>query len=423
LTDALKQGARGWTGSGKQARTRRLLVVTEFALSLVLMIAATLLLRSFWDLLKVPLGFNPASVMAVRTRLPYPNDPTIDKYATAAQETPFLRELLRRTSALPGVEEVAIGDSGAIPLDAAQRELNLLGGRFFFTLEGRELQADQTPVADRWMVTPNYFGLLGIPLLRGRLFDERDDDKAPQAAVVNEAFAQTYWRNENAIGKRLRRDRPGSAWITVIGIVANARTESLAEAKVPQVYLSLYQAPTHHMAIFLRGHLDPVMIAKGVREQVQSIDNSLPVYGAQRLEETVSASLSQRRFSLEMVVLFALTALVLAGIGIYGVISYMVSARTHEIGIRLALGAGRSDILRMVLRQGLRLAVAGAAVGLVAALIVARSMGGLLYGVRPSDPVTFAAVAILMIGVGAMACYLPARRAIDVDPMAALRCE
>jgi putative ABC transport system permease protein len=423
LTDALKQGGRGSTGSGKQARTRRGLVVTEFALSLVLMIAATLLLRSFWDLMKVPLGFNPTSVMAVRTRLPYPNDPTIDKYATASQEASFVHELLRRTSALPGVEEVAIGDSGAIPLDASQRELNLLAGRFFFTLEGRDLQAGQIPVVDRWMVTPNYFGLLRLPLLRGRLFDDLDDDKAPQVAVVNESFARTYWRNESAIGKRLRRDRPGSAWTTIIGIVANARTETLAEAEVPQIYLSVYQAPTHHMAIFLRGQLDPVAIAKGVREQVQAVDGSLPVYGAQRLEETVSASLSQRRFSLEIIVLFALTALLLAGIGIYGVISYMVSARAHEIGIRLALGAGRSDILRMVLRQGLRLAAAGAAVGVIAALVVTRLMAGLLYGVRSSDPVTFAAVALLLTGVGALACYLPARRATRGDPAAALRCE
>jgi putative ABC transport system permease protein len=177
------------------------------------------------------------------------------------------------------------------------------------------------------------------------------------------------------------------------------------------------------MAIFLRGRLDPAAIAKGVREQVQALDATLPVFGAQRLEETVSASLSQRRFSLEMVLLFAATALLLAGIGIYGVISYMVSARTHEIGIRLALGAGRSDIVRMVLRQGLRLAVAGAAVGLIAALVVARLMAGLLYGVRPSDPITFAAVALLLVGVGALACYLPARRATRVDPIAALRCE
>ncbi len=423
LTEALKQGARGSTGGGKQARTRRLLVVSEFALSLVLMIGATLLLRSFRDLLDAPLGFNPASVMAVRTRLPYPNDPGLDKYAKASQQTPFVRELLRRLKILPGVEEVAVGDSGAIPLDASQRELNLLAGRFFFSLEGRDLQADQIPVVDRWMVTPGYFSLLRIPLLHGRVFDEFDDDKAPQVAVVNEAFARTYWRNESAIGKRLRSDRAGAPWITVIGVVANARTESLARPEVPQIYLSLYQTPTHHMAFFLRGRFDPGAIAKGVREQVQALDATLPVFGAQHLEETVSASVSQRRFSLHIVLLFAVTALLLAGIGIYGVVSWMVSARTHEIGIRLALGAGRSEIVHLVLRQGLRLAATGAAVGLIAALIVARLMAGLLYGVRPSDPATFAGVALVLIGVGALACYLPARRAIRIDPMAALRCD
>jgi predicted permease len=419
LTGALKE-ARGSTGSGKQARTRRLLVVTEFALSLVLMVTATLLLRSFRDLLNVPLGFSPSSAMAVRTRVPYPNVASADKYATPAQQIPFIRELLRRTRTLPGVEQVAIGDSGSIPLDSSQRELNVLAGKFFFKPEGRERLA---ALADRWMVTPGYFNLLRIPLLRGRLFDDRDDDKSPQVAVINEAFARVYWPNENALGKRLRRNRDGAPWITVVGVVASVRTESLAEADVPQIYVSLYQTFSHHLAIFVRGQLNARAIANGVREQVQAVDGDLPVYGAQRLEETVSASLSQRRFSLQMVVFFALTGLLLAGIGIYGVISWMVTARTHEIGVRLALGAGRSDIVRMVLRQGLRLAVAGAGVGLIAALLVARLIAGLLYGVRASDPVTFAAVTLLLIGVGALACYLPARRAVQVDPMVALRCE
>lgn len=423
LTGALKEGARGSTGSGKQARTRRALVVTEFALSLVLMITATLLLRSFHDLLNVPLGFSPSSAVVVRTRVPYPNVASADKYATPARQSTFIRELLRRTSSLPGVGEAAIGDSGSIPLDSSQRELNLLAGKFFFKLEGREMQAGETPLVDRWMVTPGYFSLLRIPLLRGRLLDEYDDDKAPQVAVINEAFARTYWPTENALGKRLRRDRANAPWITVVGVVSNVRTESLADANVPQIYLSLYQTFSHHLAIFVRGKLDLAAIAKVVREQVQAVDDGLPVYGAQRLEEIVSASLSQRRFSLQMVVLFALTALLLATIGIYGVISYVVAARTHEIGVRLALGAGRRDIVGMVLRQGLRLAVAGAVVGLVAALLVARLMAGLLYGVRPSDPVTFAAVALVLIGVGALACYLPARRAVKVDPMVALRCE
>jgi ABC-type antimicrobial peptide transport system permease subunit len=192
---------------------------------------------------------------------------------------------------------------------------------------------------------------------------------------------------------------------------------------VPEVYLNLYQIGSHHLAIFLRGHLDAAAIPEEVREQVQSVDPTLPVFGAQALEETVSASLTERRFSMEMIALFALTALLLAGLGVYRVISCMVSERTHEIGIRLALGARRWNILRMILRQGLVLAVVGAAVGLVGALIVSHLMAGLLYGVRATDPVTSAGVALLLISVALLACYVPARRALRVDPMIALRYE
>ncbi len=424
LTPALKEAVRGSTGSGKQARTRRLLVITEFALSLVLMIAAGLLLRSFWDLLHVPLGFNPQKVMTVRTRLPYPNDPSTDIYRTAAQEAPFFRELLRRGRTLPGVEEAALGDTASIPLDESLRDLKLISeGQFLFTLEGRDVQSGEPAVAERSSVTPQYFHLLKIPLLRGRLFDESDNDKAPQVAVVNEAFARTYWPNQNPIGKRFRKARADSPWITVVGLIANARTESLAEAGVPKIYLDLYQTGGKRLAIFLRGNLDAAAIPGEVREQVQSVDPTLPVSGAQTLNETVSASLSERRFSMEIVALFALTALLLAGLGIYGVISYIVSERTHEIGIRIALGAGRRGILQMVLRQGLGLAIAGAAVGLVGAAVVSRLMAGLLYGVRPADPLTFAGVALLLIGVALLACYIPARRAMRVDPLVALRYE
>ena len=424
LIVALKEAARGSTGSGEQARTRRILVVSEFALSLVLMTCACLLLRSFWDLMRVPLGFNPESVMTVRTRLPYPNDTKIDKYKTAAMEAPFVRELLRRSGSLPGVDEVALGDSGAIPLDASQKEFNLLAaGRYFFRLEGRDVPTSQAPWADHFMVSPNYFHLLRIPLLRGRVFGEEDDDKTPLVAVVNQAFAQTYWPNEEAIGKRFRRDRAGSPWITVIGVIGNARTGSLAESDVPTIYASLYQDGSHHLAIFLRGHLDPRATARQVKEQVQSVDPTLPVFGAQMANETLVASLAQRRFSLQMVGMFALTALLLAALGIYGVISYNVSERTHEIGIRLALGARRANIMRMVLRQALTLAATGAAVGLIAAIVVSRLMSGLLYGVQPTDPWTFAGVALLLVLVGLLACYVPARRAVRVDPMVALRYE
>jgi predicted permease len=424
LTNALKEVARGSTGSGHQARTRRMLVITEFALSLVLMVAAGLLLRSFWDLLRVPLGFNPENVMAVRTRLPAPNDPKIDLYGTADKEAPFLREVLRRTRTLPGVEEAAIGDTAAIPLDQSLQDLKRISeGQYLVTFEGHDAQSDQPSVVERSFVTPDYFHLMGIPLRQGRLCNDTDNDKTPQVAVINEAFARTYWPNQDSLGKRFRRNREGSPWITVVGVTANARTASLAQAGVPQAYLDIYQTTERRLAIFLRGHLDTAAIPDEVRKQVQSVDPTLPLSGAQTLSETVSGSLAERRFSMEIVALFALTALLLAGLGIYGVIFYMVNEGTHEIGIRRALGATTGNILEMVVRQGLKLAIAGAAFGLVGALIVSRLMAGLLYGVKPTDPATFAAVAVLLLVVALFACYLPARRALRVDPMIALRCE
>jgi predicted permease len=423
LNHFLNQEGRSSTGSGEQARTRRVLVVTEFALSLVLMIAAGLLLHSFWDLLNVRPGFNPRNVMAVRMWLPIPNDPQTDIYRTAAQEAVFLRELLHRSRALPGVEEVAVGDLAAFPLGHDRNDLN----PFPLILEGRETPAVQPPLVDASIVTPEYFHLLGITLLRGRLFTESDDGMAPQVAVINDAFARMYWPNENPVGKRLKLPTPGDrsslSWTTVVGVLADARTESLAGSPVPQMYLSLYQRRAKDLAIFVRGALDPAATPVELREQVQSINPELPVFGAQTLTDVVSASLAERRFSMEMVGLFALTALLLAALGIYGVISYLVSERTHEIGIRLALGAQSRNILRMVLREGFSLALAGASVGLVCALIVSHLMAGILYGVRPADPLTFAGVALLLLGVALLACYIPARRAIRVDPLAALRHE
>jgi len=424
LTRMLKQQGRGSTGSGQQARTRRLLVVTEFALSLVLMIAAGLLLRSFADLLHVSLGFDPQKVMAVRLWLPIPNDPETDVYRTAALEAPFLREILRRGRTLPGVEQIAVGDLAAFPLGHDRNDLN----PFPLIVEGRETPSNEAPLVNGSIVTPDYFHLLGMTLLRGRLFTEFDDEKAPQVAVINEAFAQTYWPNEEPLGKHLRlNDARGAAtntsWTTVVGVIADARTESISEASVPQIYLNLYQRQAKDLAIFVRGRLDPAATPVELREQVQSVDPTLPVFGAQELNETVSTSLAERRFLMEIVALFALTALLLAGLGIYGVISYIVSERTHEIGIRIALGAEKKSILQMVLRQGLGLAAAGTAVGLVGAVIVSHLMTGLLYGVRPTDPLTFAGVAVLLIGVALLACYIPARRAIRVDPLVALRHE
>jgi putative ABC transport system permease protein len=424
LTHTLKQEGRASTGSGEQARTRRVLVVTEFALSLVLMIVAGLMLRSFADLLSVRPGFDPQNVMAVRTWLPVPNDPDTDIYRTAAQEAPFVREVIRRGKTLPGVQQIAVGDMASLPLGHDRNSLN----PYLMVLEGQQTQDRQGPLVNVTEVTPEYFHLLSMTLERGRLFGQSDDDKSPLVAVVNESFARTYWPNGDSVGQHLkltnaRGTAVNHAWTTVVGVIADARTESLAEVSEPEIYLSLYQRHPKDLAIFVRGRLDAAATAVGLRREVQAVNPELPVFGAQTLSDALTASLSERRFSMEIIGLFALTALLLAGLGIYGVISYLVSERTHEIGIRLALGAQRSDILRMVVRQGLGLAIAGAAVGLVCALIVSHLMAGLLYGVRPSDPLTFGGVALLLIGVALVACYIPARRAIRVDPLVALRHE
>src|SRR5437762_1398217 len=412
LNHALKQEGRGSAGSGERTRARHILVVSEFALALVLMISAALLLRSFWDLLNVQLGFNPESVLTVRTRMPAPNDPAIDKYATASQETPFLRELIRRCRVLPGVQEIAIGDTASVPLDESLRDLKLISeGQFLMAIEGRNVRSDQPAAVLRSSVSPEYFHFLGIILRRGRSFEDSDTENAPQVAVINEAGAETFWPNEDPLGKRFKATKPNAPWITVVGVVANARTESLARADIPQIYFDLYQTGAKRLAILVRGTLNSEKMPDEVGAQVHALDPTLPVYGAQTLNQTVSASLSQRKFSMEMVGLFALTSLLLAALGIYGVISYLVSARTHEIGIRLALGAAQTNILNLILRQGLRLALIGAVVGVLAALIVSRLIATLLYGVRPADPLTFGAVAILFLFVALLACYLPARRA------------
>jgi predicted permease len=420
LIHALKQEGRGSTGSGEQARTRRALVVTELALSLVLMICAGLLLRSFWDLLNAHLGFNPESVITVRTRLPYPNNASLDVYHTNQQMGRFFREVLQRVRNLPGVEEAAFGDLAAIPLAHDRNNQNPPDP---LVIEGREHDLSQAPLVDDCFVTPEYFHVMGMTLLRGRLFTAFDDENAPPVAVINEAMARTYWPHENPIGQHVRLTLKKSQPMTIVGIVANARAESLENAQIPELYVNLYERGTKHLAIFLRGHMDAGAIEGQVRQQVQIVDPTIPVFRAETLNQTVSASLAERRFSMEMIALFALTALLLAAIGIYGVISYMVSERTHEIGIRVALGARSQNILGMVLRQGLSLAIVGAGIGLIGALVVSRLMASLLYTVRPTDPLTFSGVAILLIGVALVACYVPARRAMNVDPIVALRHE
>jgi len=425
LTATLRQEGRGSNGSRRRSRVRHVLVIGELALSLVLMVAAGLLLRTFWDLFKVQLGFNPTRVVAIQAALPNPNDPQTDIYRTATQEGVMLREVLRRNRTLPGVEETAVSDRAAIPLGHGQSDRRLIP----LVREGQELQSSQPPLIDTLIVSPEYFHLLAMTLLRGRLFVDQDLEATPLIAVINQAAARTYWPNQDPVGKRVRllgrlgRARPD--WTTIVGVIADARTESLADAGIPQMYLDIYQRPFKFLAFYLRGHVDPAAISAQVRTQIQAVDPELPVFRAETLDDVLSSSLSVRRFSMEMVALFAGTALLLTGLGIYGTISFLVNEQSREIAIRLALGAQRRSILRMVLRQGLTLAAAGAGVGLVGALIVSHLMASLLYGVSPYDLSTFAGVTAVLTAVAIAASYVPALRAMRVglDPITALHSE
>ena len=417
LVRALKMEGRGTAGSRGHNRTRRLLVIAEFALSLVLLTAAGLLVHSFWKLLDAPLGFDATNVTVMHTRLPYPNDAKEDLYPTAGAEATFVRELMRRALTLPGVSDVALGSGAAVPLDHPQQDQTML--RVLF--EGDAVHGDQPLFITGSEVTPEYFRLLHLPLRSGRLLDDFDTDTAPSVAVVNEAMARMYWPNTEALGKRMRLSSRSPAWTTVVGVVADARTESLANMSAPQLYVSLYQRQGKHLAIFLRGHFETSAISRAMTKEIQEINAALPLFGVRTLEETVSDSLAVRRLSLILLVSFAATALLLAALGIYGVMSYLVAERTPEIGVRLALGASHADVMRLVMRQGVLLAIFGASVGLAGSLVVARLMTGLLFGVPAADPLTLGVALSLLTSIAFAGCYLPAKRALRVDPIVTLR--
>ena len=428
LIGTLRQDSRGSSGSRERSRVRQVLVVTELAISLVLMISAGLLLRSFWDLYKVQPGFQPDRVMAIHSWLAGPNDPAADPYGTAKQESVLLREILRRSRSLPGVEEAAIGDAAALPLGHSRGDVQQL----VLIREGVGTEAAEAPVIGGSIVSPEYFHLLGVPLLRGRVVSDQDLESTPQVAVINQAAARAYWPDEDPVGRRVRlssgsdgntRGNVSAGWTTIVGVVADARTESLASAAAPRIYRSVYQHPFKGLTVFLRGQLDPRAIPAQVREQIQIIDRTLPVFEPQTLDDVVASSLSIRRFSMELVAFFAATALLLAGLGIYGTISFMVTEQRREFAIRLALGGQRAEILAMVLRQGLRLAAIGAALGVATALAVSHAISGLLYGVSPTSLPIFAGVTLALAGVALAASYVPALRAMRLDPITILRSE
>jgi putative ABC transport system permease protein len=413
---SLREGSRGSGSSKRQMRVSSALVASEIALSLILLIGAGLFLRSFWQILQVRPGFNPHHVVTAQMWLSYPNDPTQNRYFTTPKRAAFMREVLRRVSALPGVEEASIGGGGSLPLVPARNQVP-------FTIEGRPADSERTPVAEFASVTPGHFHALEIPLLSGRNLTDADDDKGQPVAVVDEAFAHQYWPGDTPIGKRVR---PGSflstsPWLNIIGIVGNVKSESLETQVAPHIYLSDFQSPSYSSVVYARTAADPGKIGDAIRREVQSVDPDVPVFAVRSMEEVVARSMAERRFALEILGFFAFIALLLACIGIYGVMAYTFSQRTHEIGIRIALGAQRQHILRMALGEGMLLVAFGLAAGLFGALLLTQFLRSMLFAVKPTDPVTFIAIAALLAAVALLACYIPAHRATRVDPLVALR--
>jgi putative ABC transport system permease protein len=411
--ETLSEVARDTAGGTSGRNVRRVLVVSEVALAVVLLVSAGLLIRSFQLLRQVNTGFTTENALTMRMVLPFP------KYAKAETRRAFYDEVLRKVEDLPGVESA--GMITFLPL-------SFHGMNFSFSVEGQPSPSDmKLPFALFRVVSPDYFRAMGIPLRRGRFFDSRDSVESQPAVLVNRRMAEQYWPGQDAIGKRLKVgpvDSPNE-WLTVIGVVGDVRQTGLYEQKL-EFYVPYAQERRSFMAprdLVVRTKSDPAVIEGAVRGAVWTVDKDQPVSNVRTLDQVFSAAISQERFQALMLGLFATLALVLACIGLYGVISYSVVQRTHEIGLRMALGAQPVDVLRLVIRQGMTLTLAGLVVGIVAGTFATRVLSDLLFGVAPRDPLTFAGVPVLLLVVAFFACYLPARRATRIDPLTALRAE
>ena len=417
--EALKDGGRGGSEGGRQSRMRNFLVASEFALALMLLIAAGLMIRSFAALQAIDPGFNPHRVLSM-----------VVSVAGSAEADPgrrgiFYRELVEKVRRLPGVE--AASGINHLPLAG-----DLWG--WPFAIEGRPApKPGESPWGVYRMVMPEYFKTMQIPLLRGRDITASDDVNAPGVVVINEAAARRYWPGEDAIGKRISfEDAPKQKWLSVIGVAQNAKQGDWTDAAHPEVYLACMQnrqfleEPKSHMAyitLVVRSSGDAAALTPAVKEAVWSFDRNLPISQVATMDEVVRGANAEPRFEVTLLAVFAGVALTLAAVGIYGVMSYSVSRRTHEIGIRMSLGASRADVLALVLRQGMALTLAGAVAGLAGAALVARFMEKLLYGVKPYDPATYVLVPVVLGAAALMATYIPARRATRTDPLVALRHE
>ena len=408
---SLREGSSRSGESGNRRRARSFLAAAEIALAMVLLVAAGLLLRSFSKLTSVSPGFDAQHIVKAEVSLPQ------FQYSKPEQWTAFSDQLLAGIQAQPGLQDSAI----AIPVPIADGFINLA-----FEIAGvPPASPSDSRLANYVSVSPNYFRVMGIPLLSGRLFNQQDIADAPRVTLISKALAQRYFPNQDPIGKQLNFGFPPNADVSreIIGIVGDVRDKSLGDAPAPMMYVPFSQAPFWGANLVVKSTLSTSAVATSIRQQVQKIDKDLPVTDVEKLPDLLDASVSQQRFRTFLLGLFAAMALILAATGIFGVISYSVSRRTNEIGIRVALGASRSTILRMILRESLILAAVGLAVGLPCALAASHLIGHMLFGVSANDPVTLAAVAFTLATVAALAGFVPARRAMQVDPMVALRHE
>ena len=407
--DGLKSGRS--TEGARPKRLRSALVICETALSLLLVAGAGLLLRSFAQILKVDPGFRPDGVLTMRVALP---DAV---YSKPEQVRGFYRELLERVQRLPGVQFA--GASSGLPLAGE-------GGSGTTTIDTQSVRIeDITPEADQRVVTPDYFKAMGISLVRGRLFDARDSDTAPPVAIVDESLAQFFWPNQDPIGKRLHTGglKTKVPWDTVVGVVRHVRNRSLETRSRVEVYWPATQQPSGAMTLAILASGNPKTLAPTIQREVSAIDPDLPVYRVRTMTEVMGDSLQRRRLALILLAVFAGLAMLLASIGIYGVTSYGVAQRQMEIGVRMALGADRGQVLRMMIRRGMATIAIGLALGLVLSFSLTRLMGGLLFAVRASDPLALGGAALLLSAAAFLAIYIPSRRATKVNPMVALRYE